>query len=104
LRVDDVNNRIVSGEGMYAIAIAEGTKSEDFSALMTDVHSKAMDAAVKGGVIIQEQADWMKSRGFGRGGTGKGGRPRFDSDENGQFGRGGVYCPGMTLGSWQQNP
>jgi hypothetical protein len=39
-----------------------------FPALMQDARAKALDAAAKDGVISQEQADWMKSRGFGHGG------------------------------------
>jgi hypothetical protein len=71
LKADDVNARLTSGESMYDMAIAAGVKAEDFSALMLDVRSQALSAAVKDGVITQAQADWMSSRGFGRGyGTG----------------------------------
>jgi hypothetical protein len=68
LEVDDVNAQLAAGKTMYDIAIADGVKAEDFPALLSDVHAKALDAAVKDGVVTQAQADWMKSRGFGQGG------------------------------------
>jgi hypothetical protein len=63
---------------MYDIALADGVKAEDFPALIVEVRATAMNAAVKDGVITQEQADWMSSRGFGRGGM---------------YGNGGTGCP-----------
>ena len=72
LKVDDVNARLTAGETMYDIAVSDGVKAEDFPALMVDVRTKALDAAVTDSVITQVQADWMKSRGFGRGGMGNG--------------------------------
>ncbi len=35
---------------------------------MQAARAKALDAAAAAGVITQDQADWMGSRGFGRGG------------------------------------
>jgi hypothetical protein len=87
LKVEDVNARLAAGETMYDIAIANGVKAEDFPALMVDVRTKALDAAVKDGVITQAQADWMKSRGFGRGGMMNG------------YGNGTGACP-MNGGSF----
>ena len=78
LKVEDINARLTAGESMYDIAIADGVKAEDFSALMVEVRTIAMNAAVKDGVITQAQADWMSSRGFGRGGM---------------YGNGGTGCP-----------
>ena len=92
LKVEDLNARLTAGETMYDIALADGVKAEDFSALMVEVRATAMNAAVKDGVITQEQADWMSSRGFGRGGmmSGNGGTgcPM-------QNGTGTGYGPGM---------
>jgi hypothetical protein len=62
LKADDVNARITAGESMYAIAIADGVKAEDFPALMLKIRSQALSAAVKDGVITQAQADQMNSR------------------------------------------
>jgi hypothetical protein len=102
LTVDDVNARLAAGETMYDIAIAEGTAAEDFPALMTEVRTSALDAAVADGVITQEQADWMKSRGFGHGGMMNGGYsgtcPMNGTGYSGQRGPGG-------MGGWRnQNP
>ena len=100
LKVDDVNTRLAAGETMYDIAIADGVKAEDFAALMVDVRTKALDAAVKDGVVTQEQADWMKSRGFGRGGMGSNygnGTGTCPMGNGTGLGRGG----GMMRGGWQ---
>jgi hypothetical protein len=60
--------RIESGETPYSIAIAQGKTPEEIPALFASARSKALDLAVAAGAITQEQADWMKTRGFGRGG------------------------------------
>lgn len=68
-----LETRLEGGETAYQIALAQGITSEKIPALLNGVHTKALDAAVNAGVITQLQADWMKSRGFGRmGGTGNG--------------------------------
>jgi hypothetical protein len=72
LKVEDVNARLTAGETMYDIAIGEGVKAENFPALMIEVRSQALNAAVKAGAITQAQADWMNARGFGQGGCGTG--------------------------------
>jgi len=87
LKVEDINARLTAGETMYDIAIADGVKAEDFPALMIEVRSNALSAAVKAGVITQEQADWMSSRGFGRGGNGTGNR-LMQNGQGVQFNRG----------------
>ncbi len=90
LQVDDINARLTAGETMYDIAIAGGVKAEDFPALMIEVRANALSAAVKAGVLTQEQADQMSSRGFGRGGMGSGNGDCFM-----QNGTGAGYGPGM---------
>jgi hypothetical protein len=103
LGVDDVNARLADGETMYDIAIAEGVTAEDFPALMTEVRAAALDAALADGVVTQEQADWMKSRDFGRGGMGNGQGYNGDCPMNGT-GYNGQRGPG-GMGGWQnQNP
>jgi hypothetical protein len=101
LSVTEFESRHDAGETFYQIALAEGYSAEEIPALMQDARDKALDAAAADGVISQEQANWMQSRGFGRGGMGGYGRgysdgtcPMFDGDEapNGQFG------PGMMRG------
>lgn len=80
LKFEDVNAQLSAGETMYDIAAAAGVKAEDFPAMMIEVRSKAISAAVEAGVITQAQADWMNSHGFGRGGYGYGNCPM----QNGQ--------------------
>jgi hypothetical protein len=111
LKVDDVNARLTAGETMYDIAVSDGVKAEDFPALMVDVRTKALDAAVTDGVITQAQADWMKSRGFGRGGMGNGYGNGTGTCPmgGGSFGPQGGRGNGMMGGGWgrqnqQTNP
>jgi hypothetical protein len=104
LSVDEFNSRHTAGETFYEIALAEGFTEEEIPALMQAARTNALDAALKDGVITQEQADWMKSRGFSRGGrmggNGYNGNcPMYDGDE-GQFGPGSGYGSGMMRG-WQ---
>lgn len=100
LTVEDINTRLAAGETMSDIAASTGIKAEDFPALMLEVRSDALDAAVAAGVITQEQADWMLSRGFGRGGMGNG-TCTGDGAQNGAQG-GGHGMMGLN-GRWS-NP
>jgi len=103
LTVEDINTGIAAGESMYDIAIANGVKAEDFPALMVEVRTKALDAAVKEGVITQVQAGWMKSHGYGQGGYGMGTGDCPMNDEAG-FGRGGGMMRGGGWQNQQTNP
>jgi len=103
LSVDDVNARLAAGETMYDIAIANGLTTEDLPALMVDVRTVALDAAVKDGVVTQAQADWMKSRGFGQGGYGMGTGDCPMNDGTG-LGRGGGMMRGGGWQNQQTNP
>ena len=68
-----LETRLEGGETAYQIALAQGIAAENIPALLTAAHTKALDSAVAAGAISQQQADWMKTRGFGRmGGMGKG--------------------------------
>jgi len=96
LKVEDINARLTAGETMYDITIADGVKAEDFPALMSEVRSQALSAAVKAGVITQEQANWMSSRGFGSGMNGYG---NGTGDCPMQNGTGTGYGPGMMNGN-----
>jgi hypothetical protein len=102
LKVEDINARLTAGETMYDIAIADGVKAEDFPALMLEVRSSALSAAVKDGVITQAQADWMNTRGFGRGGYGTGNCP-MQNGQGAQPNRGRGFGPGMMGGLGWQN-
>lgn len=108
LNVNDINTRLAAGETMYDIALSAGVSAEEFPAVMTEVRSNALDAAVKAKVITQEQADWMKSRGFGRGGMGHG-NCDGTGPQGGQYGPQGLRGQGMMGGGWgnqnqQSNP
>ena len=112
LSVEEFEARHDAGETFYQIALAEGFSAEEIPALMQDARNQGLDAAAAAGVITQDQADWMKSRGFGRGGMmggyggyGNGECPMYDGDEvpfGGQFGPGMIG--GGRGGRWQQNP
>ena len=110
LSVEEFEARHNAGETFYQIALAEGFSAEEIPALMQAARAEGLDAAAADGVITQEQADWMKSRGFGRGGMmggyggfGNGECPMFDGDEapySGQFGPG--MMNGGRGGRWGQ--
>ena len=105
----EFESRHDSGETFYLIALSEGYQAEEIPALMEAAHGAALDAAAANGLVTQEQANWMKSRGFGRGGMmlgggyGTGDCPMFDGDEapSGQFGSG--MMGGGRGGRWQQD-
>jgi hypothetical protein len=72
LSTDQLETRLDGGETAYQIALAQGISADEIPALLSTARAKALDSAVAAGVISQQQADWMKSRGFGRGGMGTG--------------------------------
>ena len=96
------------GETFYQIALAEGFNAEEIPGLMLTARENALDAAAKDGVITQEQANWMKSRGFGRGGmmygsgyNGAEGCPMYSGDgtiPQGRFGSG--FGRGGGMHNW----
>jgi len=108
LDLEEFEARHDSGETFYQIALDEGFTAEEIPALMQDARTKGLEAAVTAGVISQEQADWMGSRGFGRGGMmngygyGNGGCPMYDGDEapQGQYNRGPGFGGRGMMGNW----
>jgi hypothetical protein len=75
ISVDDLNARMEAGETMAQIAYAEGLTADEFTALMADTRSQALEQAVADGTLTQEQADWMQTRGnrsTGMNGAGRG--------------------------------
>lgn len=104
LNVNDINTRLAAGESMYDIALSAGVTAEEFPAVMTEVRTAALDAAVAANVITQEQADWMKSHGFGQGGMGSGNcTGTGNQGQAGSFGHGGMMGGGRggMMGGWQ---
>lgn len=57
--------RIAAGESLYDIAISVGYDAASFSVLMAEVRADALEEAVDLGLLTQEDADWVASRGFG---------------------------------------
>jgi hypothetical protein len=105
LSVDEVNTRMLNGETMYQIAVAEGIAADQVAAVLTKVHTAAFDKAVAAGALTREQADWMLQRmqgmyanGYGTGNCPMGGaRP-----QDGTGFRGGMGSGMMGGGRWQQ--
>jgi hypothetical protein len=111
LSVEEFEARHNAGETFYQIALAEGFSAEEIPALMQEARAKGLESAAVAGVITQEQAEWMASRGHGGmmyggggyGGFGNGECPMFDGDEapySGQFGPG--MMDGGRGGRWGQ--
>jgi hypothetical protein len=63
LDVVELEERLENGETMAEIALSTGLTIEDFKILMAEVRQLVLDKAVADGVITQEQADWLASRG-----------------------------------------
>ncbi len=66
LTVDELNKRLEAGETMADIALSTGLTLEDFRDLMVEVRTQVYDQAVADGILTEEQAEWLKSRGAGR--------------------------------------
>jgi hypothetical protein len=67
ISTSDFEARRAAGNSAYQIALDLGKSADEIPALLSDAHSKALDAAVAAKAITQEQADWMNSRGAGMG-------------------------------------
>ncbi len=111
LNVNDINTRIAAGETMYDIALSAGVTADEFPAIMTEVRTNAVDAAVKANVITQAQADLMKTRGGMMGANGDC-QMQNGISQNGQRGPGmmgnvqghGGMMNGWGAGQQQTNP
>lgn len=57
-----VEAKLAAGKTMSQIALDHGVKQEDLTTFMADIHQTAFAAAVKAGVMTQEQADFMLQR------------------------------------------
>jgi hypothetical protein len=97
ISVDDLNARLAKGETMAQVASSKGLTAEQFTALMKDARTQAIDQAVKDGKLTQTQADWMKQRGgaIGNGGMGNGGGMMGGNGGRGMRGNGAgnANCP-----------
>src|SRR5512141_751570 len=54
-----VEEQFAAGKPMYQIALDNGIKQEDLTDFLKGIHQDALAAAVKDGVMTQQQADWM---------------------------------------------
>ena len=63
----DFEARQDAGKTANQIALDLGISADKIPSLLSAAHAKALDAAATAGVITQQQADWMKSRGAGMG-------------------------------------
>lgn len=57
-----VEEELAAGKSMTQIALDHGIAQDALAAFMADVHETAFAAAVKDGVMTQEQADFMLQR------------------------------------------
>ncbi len=100
LTEEQVEQELYAGKPMYQIALDHGIKQENLASFLTDVHKQAFAAAVKDGVITQEQADWMLQH-MSQNGYGYGNCPMFGGNGYGNsYGNG--YGPGGMMGGWRR--
>ena len=62
---EEMASRTAAGESIYDIAISLGINAVSFTEIMTQVRIDALADAVDLGLLTQDQADWLASRGFG---------------------------------------
>jgi hypothetical protein len=72
ISVSDLEGRLDKGETMAQVAYSKGLTADQFTTMMTEARSQAVDQAVKDGKLNQQTADWMKQRGAGTMGAGRG--------------------------------
>jgi hypothetical protein len=100
-----VEEQFTAGKTMYQIALDNGIKQEDLTDFLNEVHQDAFAAAVKDGVITQEQANRMLQRMQNRGAYGAGNCPMHGGQANqgAGYGRGMMngFGGGMMRGNWQ---
>lgn len=65
ISVDDLNARLDAGETLAQIAYAQGLTTDEFTALMAEARSQAIEQAVASGMLTQVQANWMQQRSTG---------------------------------------
>lgn len=62
LTPEELEARHEAGETLWYLAEAQEISAEQFQEIVLQARSEALNLAVAGGVITQEQADWMISR------------------------------------------
>ena len=100
LTEEQVEDQLAAGRPMYQIALDNGIMQEALTDFMNGVQEAAFAAAVKDGVVTQEQADFMLQRMQNRGGYGMG-NCSMQNGQGGPVDRGLGYGPGMMNGNGQ---
>jgi len=74
LSVNEIENRLASGESMWQIAASMDLTVEEISDIMSQVRSEMVEKAIADGTLTQEEADLMEQHKQGRsaGGFGPG--------------------------------
>jgi hypothetical protein len=72
LTADELTAKVATGTSAWEIAQAQGMTLDEFRQVMLDARAKALDQAVKDGVITQAQADAFKTHQGPMMGGGKG--------------------------------
>lgn len=98
LTEQQVEEQLAAGKPMYQIALDNGITQEALTDFMNEVHKDAFEAAVKDGVVTQEQADFMLQRMQNRAGYGMGNCP-MQNGQGAQFNPASGYGPGMMNGN-----
>jgi hypothetical protein len=63
ISIEDLNARLDAGETIVEIGLDLGFTLEEISEFMVEARADALVQAVVDGLITQEQADWLASRG-----------------------------------------
>ena len=96
-----VETAIDSGKSMLQVAVDNGIKEADVTALLTEVHKTAFTKAVSDGLSTQTQADTMlqtmSANGFNAGGS-----PMQNGTGRGMRGGMGGRGQGGMMGGWNQ--
>lgn len=90
----DLEKRMEAGETPWQIAQSQGLSDTQIQQTMQEAQDKALDAAVKGGSLTQEQADWMDQNMEQMWGSGQPGL-----NNNGEPGNPGIAAPRQGTGS-----
>lgn len=94
LSVEQLEARLEAGETMWQIAESEGLTWDEFIAAMQQARSTMLEQAVEDGLLSQEHADFMNSRGM-TGGYGQGTGSCWVDGQSGlqnyHRGRGGMW-------------
>lgn len=81
ISAEDLTARRTSGENLAEIALDLGLDLTKIRDMFSEARSEALDSAVGDGILTQEEADWLSSRGRGNP-SGVPGSGRFNGRRN----------------------